>query len=197
MTARRVAVAAGLIACAAGLAWLLFVGLPRWYAPSAPADAVTDRKAPESTGRKIKARLFYIAQTGTVLAGVERDVPFGETPIEQARAIVNAQLEASAEPLVSAMPAGTTLRGLFLTAQGEAYVDFSSELAHAHPGGSLNEMLTIYTLVNALTVNMPAVSSVQVLIDGKEVETLAGHIDLRRPLAQNLSWVQESIVDSR
>jgi len=27
-------------------------------------------------------------------------------------------------------------------------------------------------------------------VDGKEVETLSGHIDLRRPLAKNLTWVQ-------
>ena len=30
---------------------------------------------------------------------------------------------------------------------------------------------------------------VQILIDGKEVDTLAGHVDLRRPLAKSLEWV--------
>ena len=47
-------------------------------------------------------------------------------------------------------------------------------------------MLTVYTLVDALTANLPAVTAVQMLVDGKEVETLAGHVDLRRPLAKNL-----------
>ena len=79
---------------------------------------------------------------------------------------------------------------LKVTQGGEAYVDLSRELMTAHPGGTLNELLTIYTIVNALTVNMPAVTSVQVLVDGKEVETLAGHIDLRQPLAKSLSWIQ-------
>ena len=41
-----------------------------------------------------------------------------------------------------------------------------------------------------VTVNLPAVSGVQVLVNGKEVDTLAGHVDLRRPLAKNLAWVQ-------
>jgi spore germination protein GerM len=91
---------------------------------------------------------------------------------------------------VSAVPAGTTLRALFITANGEAYVDFSGELARAHPGGSLNEMLTVYTLVDVLTVNLPAITTVQLLIEGKEVDTLAGHVDLRRPLVQNLTWVE-------
>jgi hypothetical protein len=31
---------------------------------------------------------------------------------------------------------------------------------------------------------------VQVLVDGREVDTLAGHVDLRRPLAKKLSWVE-------
>jgi hypothetical protein len=44
--------------------------------------------------------------------------------------------------------------------------------------------------VDVLTVNLPAISTVQLLIEGKEVETLAGHVDLRRPLMQNLAWVQ-------
>jgi hypothetical protein len=31
---------------------------------------------------------------------------------------------------------------------------------------------------------------VQILLDGKEVDTLAGHMDLRRPLQRNESLVQ-------
>ncbi|HKF69863.1 MAG TPA: GerMN domain-containing protein, partial [Vicinamibacterales bacterium] len=94
-------------------------------------------------------------------------------------------------PLVSAVPPGTTLRALYLNmARGEAYVDLSREAVTAHTGGSLDELLTIYTIVNALTSNLPAVTSVQVLVDGKEVDTLAGHVDLRRPLAKNLALVE-------
>jgi hypothetical protein len=32
---------------------------------------------------------------------------------------------------------------------------------------------------------MPSVRQVQILIDGREVDTLAGHVDLRRPLRKN------------
>jgi hypothetical protein len=30
---------------------------------------------------------------------------------------------------------------------------------------------------------------VQILVNGKEVDTLAGHVDLRHPLAKNLEWI--------
>ena len=170
---------------------LMFWQTPRWTSRATPhASAAPSPIAPAPSGRKIKARLFYIADDGVRLTSVERDIAYGEGALEQAREIVAAQIAPVVEPLVSAVPPGTTLRAVSLTQGGEAYVDLSRELMTAHPGGTLNELLTIYTIVNALTVNLPAVASVQVLVDGKEVETLAGHIDLRQPLAKNLSWIQ-------
>jgi hypothetical protein len=44
-------------------------------------------------------------------------------------------------------------------------------------------------IVDALTVNLPAISRVQILIDGKQADTLAGHVDLRHPFQKNLTWV--------
>ena len=32
-------------------------------------------------------------------------------------------------------------------------------------------------------------TAVQILVDGREVDTLAGHVDLRRPLERNMKWV--------
>jgi spore germination protein GerM len=189
---RRIAIT-GTIAIVVAAAVVAFVakrGLPRvWRSSSQPAAAAAP-SAPAPPGRKIKARLFYVAEDGTRLTSVERDIAYGEGTEEQAREIVAAQIAPVAEPLVSAIPPGTTLRAVFITKSGDAYVDVSREARSAHPGGTVDELLTVYTLVNALTVNLPAVNGVQVLVDGKEVDTLAGHVDLRRPLAKNLAWVQ-------
>jgi spore germination protein GerM len=152
------------------------------------APAITPAAA--APGRKIKARLFYVSDDGTRLKGVERDIAYGDGPAAQAGEIVRAQIAAAAPPLVSAVPPGTTLRALYLTANGSAFVDLSRDVVTAHPGGSLDELLTVYSIVNALTMNLPAVTSVQVLVDGKEVDTLVGHVDLRRPLTKNVSWVE-------
>jgi hypothetical protein len=158
-------------------------------AAAAPTAAAAPAASPP-TGRKIKARLFYVADDGTRLTSLERDVAYGESADEQAREIVAAQIAPVVEPLVSAIPPGTTLRAVFITKSGEAYVDLSREARVAHPGGTVDELLTVYTIVNALTVNLPAVTAVQLLVDGKEVDTLSGHVDLRHPLAKNLTWVQ-------
>jgi hypothetical protein len=184
------------VAAAAGavLVFVMFVWLPRWTSRATTAATVGAAAPapapPAASGRKIKARLFYVGDSGMKLTSIERDVAYGDGPVAQAREIIAAQIAPVAEPLVSAVPPGTALRAVFITEGGEAFVDLSRDVVSSHTGGTLGELLTVYTLVNALTENLPAITAVQVLVDGKEVETLSGHIDLRRPLAKNLTWVQ-------
>ena len=189
MTSLRVAIIAG-VALIVALIGVLAVLITR--PPDEPAGAPAPGAPPaaaQAVSRTIKARLFYVSADGLGLTSIERDVRFGDGA-EQAREIVAAQIAPVAAPLVSAVPAGTRMRALFLTDRGDAYVDLSREAVTAHTGGTLDELLTVYTIVNALTVNMPAVRSVQILVEGKEVQTLAGHVDLRQPLAKNLGLVQ-------
>jgi spore germination protein GerM len=189
MNSRRVTLAA-IVGFGLFAGWVLFFALPHWYSArrvqnAAPASTTTGTAAPS---RKITATLFYVTEDGMALAPVQREVPFGETVAEQARAIVEAQL-ASADRQVSAIPAGVALRDVFVTERGDAFVNLSADITAKHPGGSLLEVLTVYTLVNALTVNLPAITRVQILVEGKEVDTLAGHVDLRHPLAKSLEWI--------
>ena len=170
----------------AGLIALLLLG-PRWLT-TAPDDA-RPISAPPADARKIRARLFYVDDQGTGLKGVEQEVFFAEGAAAQARRIIEAQIAAAPEGHVSAIPPGTKLRTVFFTKAGEIYVDLSGDVQINHPGGTTNETLTVYALVSALTTNLPAVTSVQILVDGKEVDTLAGHLDLRRPIEQDLKWV--------
>jgi spore germination protein GerM len=156
--------------------------------PAASAPAAN--AAPSSAARKITATLYFISEDGMSLVGVKREVPFGESVLEQAQQIVTAQMGAAPQPLASAIPPGATLRALYLTDRGDAFVDLSVEARTNHTGGALDELFTVYAIVNALTTNLPAVTRVQILVDGKEVDTLSGHVDLRHPLQRNLKWVR-------
>jgi spore germination protein GerM len=197
LTSARALAAAAVGVVILVIVWLLVFALPRWYGPrvqqpTAAAARVAPATQPHAAGRRIKAHLFYVADDGVSLIPVERDIAFGESPLEQARLIVAAQIAPVAEPTVSAIPSGTTLRALFLGEGGDAFVDFSREMVARHPGGTVNELLTVYTIVNALTANLPAITSVQILVDGKEVDTLAGHVDLRRPIVRNAALLKTS-----
>jgi hypothetical protein len=176
----------GLVAVAVVGGWVFFDAWPRWSRARAPAPSAATTppgSAPES--RRIHATLFYVAPDGSRLVAVEREVPYGDGVVAQAQRILETQLLPPPAPYLPPAPPGTRLRAVFVTSRGDAFVDLSGEVRSAHPGGSLAERLTVYALVNALTANLPAVTGVQLLVDGREVETLAGHVDLRHPLREN------------
>lgn len=181
----------GVMAAVVAAAGLGAVVLSRWLASGVEEPAAESGPAPVDETRKIKARLFYVADDGVHLVPVEREVPLGATTADQARRIVEALLEPPPSPLLSAIPAGTRLRALHLTEAGQAFVDLSAEVRSAHPGGLTNEILTVYSIVDSLTVNLPGLTGVQILEDGHEADTLAGHVDLRRPLARSTFWIDE------
>jgi hypothetical protein len=179
----------GLAVAVAVSGWLLFAGVSRSADPRPPGQTGAEAPPP-GPERRINVTLFFISQDGLALVGAQREVPLGEAVSDQARRIVEAQLGAAPAPLASAIPQGTTLRSVFIGANGEAFVDLSGDVTARHTGGALDELFTVYAVVNALTVNLPAVTRVQILIDGKEVDTLAGHVDLRHPLQKSMNWVR-------
>ncbi|MGQ0735479.1 MAG: GerMN domain-containing protein [Acidobacteriota bacterium] len=178
---------------AVGLGWALMSALARVLrdrepvpaAESVPAPVVPDPAAPAAVPR-IKATLFFASESGGALVPVEQDVPLAQGRVDQARALVEAQLSAAPpEPLVSAIPAGAVLRGVFVSETHEAFIDLDAVFRDAHPGGSMHELLSVFAIVNVVTTNLADIERVQLLIEGREVDTLAGHVDLRRPLRKN------------
>ena len=192
MTRRAIIAIVAFIGGALVLWGLLFFAVPRWLRGGATPGAApaTTNVTSADAQRKITATLFFIAEEGLALVPVQREVPLAEPVVEQARQIILAQIAPASHPLASTIPAETKLRAIYLSERGDLFVDFSPELTTRHTGGSLDELFTVYAIVNAATVNLPAIARVQILVDGKEVDTLAGHVDLRNPLAKNLTWVR-------
>ena len=192
MTRRRyVHIAIGVLLLAV-LAFGINRGLERLVAPAAaPAGTDAAAAAPAAVPH-ITATFFYAAADGQALVPVRREVPLAGGVIPQGREILTMQLQAAPPPYLSAIPAGTMLRAFYVTERGDAFVDLSGDVSSKHPGGSFTELLTVYAIVNAVTANLPTIQRVQILIDGKEAETLAGHVDLRRPLIRDVTLVRES-----
>lgn len=201
LTPRQWGIVAAYVAAGVVFAVLLFSGLSRLLSSPAPRTAAPDAPAvpaapaaPEKAVPRIKATLFFASEDGLRLVPTERDVALAEGVVAQARSIVEAQLAAEAPaPLASTIPRGSTLRGIFISERNEAFVDLDPTIRAAHPGGTLQELMTVYTIVNALLTNLPNLREVQLLIGGQEVDTLAGHVDLRRPLRKNEGLILSSV----
>jgi hypothetical protein len=80
----------------------------------------------------------------------------------------------SAHPLAP----GAEIRQVFLVDPGLAVIDINSAFVEGQVSGVLPEELTIASLVQTLATNMPGLTRVKFVVDGKEQETLAGHADL-------------------
>ena len=189
MTRRQRLIVAGGLAGVIAVALALTFG-PGMFTPPRTADAPPAAPPVETATAHITATLFYASSDGQGLVPMRREVPFAEGVMAQGRQILTTQLGAAPPPLISVIPKGTSLRAFYVTDRGDAFVDLSREVSSAHPGGSLTELLTVYALVNAVAANLPAVQRVQLLVDGKEVDTIAGHVDVRRPLSRDVTLVR-------
>jgi spore germination protein GerM len=163
--------------------------------PATPATESTTT-APVETAH-ITATLYYGSSDGRALVPVRREVPLATGVVEQGRQILTVQFQDAPQPYVQVVPKGTKLRAFYVTDRGDAFVDLSGDVVSAHPGGSLTELLTVYAVVNAITTNLPAVQRVQLLVEGKEVDTIAGHVDIRRPLERDSTLVRDSQTESK
>lgn len=198
MIIRRLTLAIVVALVAAFLGWGMMTVLSRVLRTPERVDSAIDTTAapppPSATPAtpRIQAKLFFLSEDGLRLVAAEREVPLAEGVVAQARALVEAQLAAdAAPPLARTAPEGTAVRGVYVSDRNEVFVDLDGAVRSKHPGGSLNELLTVYAIVNAITVNLPDVQEVQLLIDGREADTLAGHVDLRQPLRKNESLIQQ------
>jgi len=108
------------------------------------------------------------------------------------RAMVEALIRGPIESGQAVIAAGTVLRTLQVE-EDLVTLDFDGKFVVGHPGGSQGELLTVYALANSIAVNFPHLRQLQILIDGAGVDTLKGHVDLRRPLLADFTYSKRTI----
>lgn len=134
--------------------------------------------------------IYFADRNGRYLQAEERFFAGSEREIDRGRAIVEALIKGPKPGLMRTIPAGTRLRAFYLAPGNRAYVDLSESVTEQYPGGCKSEILTLYSIVNSLILNMPEVSTVKILVGGRDVPTLAGHIDIRYPFTADMSLIR-------
>lgn len=136
-------------------------------------------------------RLYFSEPKSEYLVYEERKIVASPEIIEEAKSILEELIKGPNDSSLSTtLPPETEVRAVYIR-DNYLYIDFSSSLRDKHPGGSTGELLTVYSIVNTLLDNFPSQSYVQILIEGMPEETLAGHIDIRKPLGKNFDMVKK------
>jgi hypothetical protein len=73
---------------------------------------------------------------------------------------------------------GADIKDVYFIGDDTMIVDTTAPFAEGHPSGILLEELTLASLIETLTANVPGITRIKFLVDGKERDTLAGHADL-------------------
>jgi hypothetical protein len=141
--------------------------------------ANTQPVAPPPAGPSEQVTLYVAYDDAEVLRPrvVRIPLPAGrqERAEELLQALVDLYLDKSSPHVLGP---GSEIRGVYLVDPGLAVVDLNAAFANGHRSGVLIEELTIASLVGSLSANIPGITRIKVLVDGKERETLAGHVDL-------------------
>jgi germination protein M len=142
---------------------------------------------PALSGETKTVTLFFLSEQDGLLHAEEREIQSDPSVTTQARETVAALIRGSEKGYVNPLPPETSVRQLFLTKEGIAYVDFSKEIMEMHPSGSSAELGTVYSIVNTLAYNFKPIKKVFILVEGNEKETLGGHINLNQAFTPQFS----------
>ncbi len=163
---------------------VLAMGIYAWNMRGrAKAGAVTtvDTRpvAPPVAGATEQVTLYVAYDDIGVLHSQAARIPLPSVRQERAEELLRALIaiyldKTSPHPL----PPGSDVRSVYLVDPGLAVIDINAAFADGHRSGVLSEELTVASLIQTLTANLPGILRVKILVEGKERQTLAGHADL-------------------
>ena len=136
--------------------------------------------------------LYFSDSEGEYLVGEKREILKKREAREEAEETITELIKGPKGKLIPTLPLRTKLLSLQLDERGLAKVNFNKALSKDHPGGSSAEIMTVYSIVNSLTLNFPQIRRVQILIEGEVGASIAGHLSLDQPVSPNLDLVRKA-----
>ena len=158
---------------------LFFVTLFNLIFPPVDMDALKKKE-------KQIAKIYFSDPQERFLMPEKRYVIKENDAAAQTKEIVKALIEGSKAGLVNTFPAGVVLIDVKVGDAGIAFVNFSKNLIKKYQGGSTAEMATIYSLTNSITQNVPSIKKVKILVEGKELSSIKGHISTQKAFSPDL-----------
>ncbi|MGA7472358.1 MAG: GerMN domain-containing protein [Candidatus Sulfotelmatobacter sp.] len=152
----------------------------RGRAAATPVASVDTRPVvPPVAGATERVTLFVAYDDIGILRAQSAQIAMPSVRQQRAEELLRALIalyldKSSPHPL----PPGSDIRSVYLVDPGLAVIDVNAAFADGHRSGVLAEDLTVASLIQTLSANIPGILKVKVLVEGKQRDTLAGHADL-------------------
>lgn len=172
------------------LAMLVFASLALGYyalrlkrrAESLTRTAILDTRpmTPPVSGLPEPVRMFVAEDRDGTIHERQVSMVLPASPSERGLALLRALTSSYLESTSThRLGDGADIRAVYFVNDTLAVVDANKDFANKHRSGALVEELTVATYVQTLSAAFPKLTQVKFLVDGKERETLAGHVDLK------------------
>ena len=150
--------------------------------PIEPANPEEKNIPPENESDKqiMLVKVYYPDDSGVRLVEVERRIKIGHEDEKYSAALEMLLEDPHEENLTKIFPKNASIRSVKV-ADGLATVDLDGAMLKTMVGGSTGEEFLVGSVVDTLT-SFPEITWVKFLVDGREIETLKGHMDLSTPL---------------
>jgi hypothetical protein len=79
------------------------------------------------------------------------------------------------------------LLDLYMDRSGVIYIDLSDGLRKNFSGDVLEEFNIVAGLYSRIKTTVPGFTALKILIEGKEVDSFGGHIDISRPIGEGIA----------
>ena len=136
-------------------------------------------EAPEAHGKEETIRILVAYDDDLALRWRNARVFMPQERDLRAQAALRAVLAQYLQtPSPHPLARGADVKDVYLLNGNTALINTTSQFADGHPSGILLEEMTLASLIETLSANVPGISRVKFLVDGKERPTLAGHADL-------------------
>ncbi len=149
-----------------------------------PAAPVAEQQEPPVLREVI---LYFAVADGTHLESESRQIEDCLVEEECLLATVAALVQGPTQGLAPVVPPGARVNAVSVEGN-TAIVDFSREFVSGHPGGAMSELLSVLGVANSLAVNFPHIRQVRIEIEGKAIDTIKGHVDLRNPVPADFNF---------
>lgn len=141
---------------------------------------------------KREVTLYFSDPEAEYLVGEKRAIKTGDDLEAVAGELIREIVQGPRGKLFPTLPSQTQLLSFHLDEKGIARVNFNKAFSRSHPGGSSAEVMTVYSVVNSLSLNFPEIKRVQFLVEGREIETIAGHLSLRHPIPSRPDLIKKA-----
>jgi germination protein M len=140
----------------------------------------------------IEYDFFYQSVNGDYLIPLKKKIKKFSDMKEQIKEVIIGLFEGvgSDERYINLFSSKIKLNNLFIVNKDIVVVDINREIFTKLLGSSIDEILTIYSIVDTICFNFPYIKGVQIIVDGRQMETLSGHIDISRPLRMDARWIR-------